>query len=106
MPPTAGTAPGTTSTTKPNITADRSSRPAITVFASRPIIARVATIPSNATAAAATSASPMPIRLWTPSPASTAISVAPAAVATTPSQPTRSSRCPNNGRARRAPSTG
>jgi len=100
------TAPGTTSTTSPNIPADNSSRAAITVFVSSPTMARVATIPSSATAAAATSANPMPIRSGTPLPASTAISVAPATAATTPSQPTRSSRCRNNGRARIAPITG
>jgi hypothetical protein len=68
-------------------------------------MARVATIPSKATAAAATSASPMPTRVCPP-PALTAISVAPAAAATTPSHPARSSRCRSSTRASTAPSTG
>jgi hypothetical protein len=90
---------------RPNIAADTTSRAAITVFVATPNRARVATIPSSATAAAATSATAIPIRERTPS-ASAAISAAPAAVATTPSQPTRSSRWRNSGRARSAPSTG
>ena len=72
-------------------------------------MARVATIPSNATAAAAPSATAMPTSVRTPSsepPASTAISVAPAAVTVTPIQPTRSSRWRSNSRARIAPITG
>jgi hypothetical protein len=99
------TPPGTTSTMRPNIAADTTSRAAITVFVATPTMARVATIPSSATAAAATSATAIPIRLRTPS-ASAAISVAPAAVAATPNHPTRSSRWRSNGRARIAPSTG
>ena len=107
--PAVAIPPGTASRTTPNMSADNNSRTAITVFASRPTMARVATIPSNATAAAATSAKPMPTRSYTPFSeplASTAISVAPTAVTVTPSQPTRPSRWCNRNRARIAPSTG
>ena len=89
--------------------ADNNFCTAITVFVSRPTMARVATIPSNATAAAAARATATPTRACTPLSdplASTAISVAPTTVTVTPSQPTRSSRWRSRNRARTAPITG
>jgi hypothetical protein len=49
---------GTTSRTRPNMTADNNWRTAMTVLASRPTMTHVATIPSTATAVAATRATP------------------------------------------------
>ena len=101
--------PGITSRTRPNKIADNNFCTAITVFVSRPTMARVATIPSNATAAAAARATPTPMRacaLLSGPLASTAISAAPTTVTVTPSQPTRSSCWRSKNRARIAPITG
>src|SRR4029453_13995265 len=87
-PPTAAIPPGITSKTTPNIIADNNFCTVITMFVSRPTMARVATIPSDATAAAAPRASPTPTRACTLSPDpldSTAISAAPATATVTPS---------------------